>query len=233
MPVKIARVQDEAACKLLLGFESIGDDCEFGMVQRRYGAEPLGLLRWNYVPLADLMAALGAGFCGVGEPQHTELWFAENGSETFIRDKRWGLPLHTFMSKAQVDEAAFYPKACRRAAFLRDKLLADLAAGEKIMVFKTADILPEAMRALHVALQAFGNIRLLCIKPANVSSPHPALCGKPGEVFEISDGLYVGFIGRVGNANGSWDIAFDDWLAICRGVETAPSRRLRPDTALN
>ena len=46
-PVAIERVEDEATRALLLRFESLGADCEFGLVQRRYGAEPLGLLRWN------------------------------------------------------------------------------------------------------------------------------------------------------------------------------------------
>lgn len=222
MPVEVARVKDEAACRLLLGFESVGDDCEFGMVQRRYGAEPLGLLRWNWVPFGDLLAALDAGLARMGEPEHTELWFAEDGSETFIKDKRWGLHIHTFMSRAQVDAAAFYPKACRRVVYLRDKFLAELAAGEKIIVFKSADIQPEHMHRLHAAFRRFGEVRLLCVKPANADPSHSVLCGRPGEVFAMAEGLYVGFIGRLGHAGLRWDIAFDDWLAVCRGVDTAP-----------
>ena len=31
---------------LVLQFESIGDNCELGLVQRRAGSEPLGLLRF-------------------------------------------------------------------------------------------------------------------------------------------------------------------------------------------
>ena len=47
---------------MLLRFESIGSDCEFGAVQRRYGAEPLGLLRWNDVDILSLEQALAACF---------------------------------------------------------------------------------------------------------------------------------------------------------------------------
>jgi len=34
---------------LVLQFESIGDNCELGLVQRRAGSEPLGLLRFARV----------------------------------------------------------------------------------------------------------------------------------------------------------------------------------------
>ena len=36
--------------KLFLRFETIGDTCEFGIVQRRFGAEPISLLRWASTP---------------------------------------------------------------------------------------------------------------------------------------------------------------------------------------
>ena len=228
MPVEVVRVRDEAACKLLLGFESVGTDCEFGMVQRRYGAEPLGLLRWNFVPFANLMAAIDAGFAGMGDPENTEFWFPEDGSETYIKDRRWGLQIHTFKSKAQVDEAEFYPKACRRVAFLRDKFLADLAIGEKIIVFKSAEEGLPAFRMVHAGLQKFGRVRVLGVVQVGASSSEPGLRGKPGEVFRVSEGLYIGFLRRMGSTAGRWNIAFEDWLSICRGIETARALPERP-----
>ena len=36
---------------LVLDFESVGDNCELGIFQRRVGAEPLGLLRFAGAPL--------------------------------------------------------------------------------------------------------------------------------------------------------------------------------------
>ena len=32
--------------EMLLEFESLGDNCEFGLVQRHFGAEPISLLRF-------------------------------------------------------------------------------------------------------------------------------------------------------------------------------------------
>ena len=46
--------------ELVLHFESIGDNCELGLVQRRAGAEPLGLLRFAGAPLRSFLRALAA-----------------------------------------------------------------------------------------------------------------------------------------------------------------------------
>jgi tetratricopeptide (TPR) repeat protein len=43
--VAIEKVRDPESRSLLLGFESLGENCEFGLVQRRFEAEPLGLSR--------------------------------------------------------------------------------------------------------------------------------------------------------------------------------------------
>lgn len=216
-PVEIARVEDEGKRALLLGFESVGVDCEFGMVQRRYGAEPLGLLRWNYVAYESLMAALAAGFDGMGEPEHTELW--KGGvDEYFVQDKRWGLAMHTFLSSTQVDEASFLPKMQRRVAYLKDKLIDDVASGGKTIVFKSNDVTLDQVRALHQGFRRLGPVRLLWVRSTDRGAD-----GAAGEAREIEDGLYVGFIDRMGAAKGYWDIAFDDWIALCRSTADVPA----------
>ncbi|MBE7247769.1 MAG: hypothetical protein INR63_22720, partial [Actinomycetospora chiangmaiensis] len=39
----------------LHAFRSLGDNCEFGFVQRYGGVEPSGLLRFSYTPMEDLI----------------------------------------------------------------------------------------------------------------------------------------------------------------------------------
>ncbi len=221
-PVEVARVEDAAVRALLLGYESLGNDCEFGMVQRRYGAEPLGLLRWNYVPFDKLLAALDAGLEGMGEPDNTELWLSGIG-EYFIRDRRWDLGMHTFMFEKQIEREAFLPKICRRVSYLRDKFVADLASAEKTYVFKAGEFSLDDMHALHDRLRRFGDVRLLCVRPATMAEADAPLNGRAGEVFEVAPNLHLGFIDRLGGVNGYWDIAFDDWVAICRGLPGAPA----------
>ena len=86
--------------ELMMQFESLGADpggCEFGLVQRTFGAEPLGLLRWATIGAANLTDALNVGFEGVGDPANTELAVAAQGTreEYTVRDRRFGMLMHT------------------------------------------------------------------------------------------------------------------------------------------
>ena len=53
--------------ELVVHFESLGDNCELGLVQRRAGVEPLGLLRFAGVPLRNLVRGLNARFANIAE----------------------------------------------------------------------------------------------------------------------------------------------------------------------
>ena len=211
---KIAIVEDEPMRQLMLRFESIGDSCEMGLVQRRFGAEPLGLLRWNDVGLDNLVEALDHGFEGMGLPEHTEIVVAANG-EYFVRDRRWSLGMHTFLFAGHVEAGDVYAKMCRRIVYLRNKLIEDLGAGEKIYVYRSPDIDEDGLRRLHRALSAFGPVTLLGAQPVNTPvTRFPG--GRVGDVAELDDRLFIGFLGRPGtDARGNWDIAFDDWTSIC------------------
>ena len=46
-------------------FESLGRGCEFGFLQRRAGAEPMGLLRFASMPLEGLIRGLQTQFAGI------------------------------------------------------------------------------------------------------------------------------------------------------------------------
>jgi tetratricopeptide (TPR) repeat protein len=217
VPEKIEVVEDPKARALLMGFESIGHDCEFGLVQRRFGAEPLGLLRFNAVEYPGLMAAIAQRFDRMGEPDVTELITLHSG-EYFIRDRRWGLGMHTFMFRGQADADIVFPKICRRIAFLRGKLLADLAEGRKIFVFLAPRLSLSDLQMLHRELQSLGPVSLLNVRL--VSTPIDGFgTGRSGEAIEIDRGLFVGYLGRSGRTpSGAWDILFDDWLAVCQNV---------------
>ena len=219
-PVDIVKVEDDVNRTLLLTFESVGGDCEFGMVQRRYGAEPLGLLRWNYVTFASLMAAVAVQFEGMGDLDQTELW-SGGVDEYFVQDKRWGLAMHTFLSSTQVDKEVFLPKMARRIGYLRDKLVAEIQRGEKTIVFKSDSVSQADMKALQAALWKIGPVDLLWVRTKSEGSPVPR--GKAGEVFKIQDNLYVGLLDRLGATQGYWDIAYDDWISICRNMRQAPT----------
>ena len=65
---------------LMLSFESLGERCDFGAVQRKFGAEPLGLLRFAYSKYDALIAALEDRLAAIGGVEDTgfELYNDEN-----------------------------------------------------------------------------------------------------------------------------------------------------------
>ena len=204
-------MRDEPATrKLLLGFESIGQDCEFGTVQRAYGAEPLGLLRWTDTNVASLLAALADGFSGMGEPEHTELTIGSFG-EILVRDRRWHLAMHTFLYESEVNISELYSKLCRRIVYLRDKLVRELQTGEKIFVFNSDREPMDDVDALHSAILRWGPNQLLNVR--HMAGGGGAPPGKPGTIIKVKPTLFVGYLSRNSNLQ---DIAYDDWVSVCQ-----------------
>ena len=213
----VERHEDAETSRLLQNFESIGHDCEFGLVQRRFGAEPVGLLRFNSVAYGDLVTAVANGFAQMGEPETTELITVSNG-EFFVQDRRWRLGMHTFVFEGQQPADVLFGKLCRRVAFLRDKFLSDLAEGRKILVFTSPGLAQDDLVMLHRAFRSLGPVKLLHVAYGTASAggfPDVA----PGSVAALDDGLFVGRLTREGRtASGAWDIAFDEWVSVCEQV---------------
>jgi len=201
---------------VLARFESLGGNCEFGLVQRQFGLEPLGLLRWTGIAPKMLAAALAAGFDGVGAPENTVLKTI-NG-EWVSSDKRWNLVMHSFIPEKQSPYDVLYPKICRRLQFLKSKLIEDLRAAEKIFVYQhPAGVTDAEITLIAEQLRTFGDPALLCVRLA--AGQH-----KPGSVEQINDRLYLGYIDRLGPAEvpglaPDWrKISFDIWVDLCRSV---------------
>jgi tetratricopeptide (TPR) repeat protein len=80
--------------ELMMDFESLGGmlhGCEFGTVQREFGAEPLGLLRWSDIGPYQLVTALKRASPGSELPENTELFLADNAGrrEYITKDTRF------------------------------------------------------------------------------------------------------------------------------------------------
>jgi hypothetical protein len=194
---------------LIMQFESLGENCEFGLVQRYYNAEPLGLLRFAATSQAMLLEALKTRFAGVGEPEYTTL--TANPGEYVTGDRRYGMASHTFINPRSVTAEALFPKQCKRLTFLRNKLLNDLASGEKIfVVLATAGSTEDTARELHAAIRSYGPARLLFVR-AHVA-------GHEASSLDVAeDGLMFGYLDRYGRSGGEgWNISNGSWLTVCR-----------------
>ena len=209
-----AATADETAqsplAKLLLGFESIGDTCEFGIVQRRFGAEPISLLRWSSTPAHHLITALNTQFAGVGEDAFT-LIKVINGEYT-SRDSRYHMFNHSFTNENTQPLEQFKKLYLRRMQYLRRKLLEDLADTGKIFVYKTVHGLnDDTARAIYEAIKRYGgNQALMCVELEDAANPR-------GTLRQVEPGLFMGYIDRFSTV----DINVDVWVELCQKARAA------------
>jgi predicted O-methyltransferase YrrM/capsular polysaccharide biosynthesis protein len=204
--------------RLVACFESLGDSCEFGLVQREAGAEPLGLLRFAGFPgaaedrLEDLVTALDRGFDGLGDPDTVEVILAgEPGHQEYVvRESVYGLFYHTFLGPTDVEAATLRRNETIRLRFLRRKLLTDLASAEKIFVWK-CNVAIDVMRVrrLLAALRRHGPATLLWVCAADAAP------GRVGSVEQLADGLLRGVIDRFAPYDGMTNISNAAWRTIC------------------
>ena len=176
-PMDVGFSHDEEIRALLLGFESIGANCEFGLVQRRYGAEPLGLLRFNSVTLEGLLSSIVNCFVKIGVADTSVL--TSLAGDYYITDSCCGLGIHTFLYYGQQEPDVLYSKFCRRLVYLKEKALSDLSEAKKVLVFKSPGMRMDELSTLHRALKSIGPVTLLYVTAASARRELGAI--RPGK----------------------------------------------------
>jgi hypothetical protein len=203
--------------KLMLRFEALGDNCELGLVQRRAGAEPLGLLRFAgfFIPLeirlARLLKALECRFEGLGRPDtvRVEAAGADGRREYLIKESAFDLMYHSFQAEGSIDPGKLRDMEAKKLEFLRRKFLSDLADADKLLVWKSNAPPPEVdIDRLVEALRRFGPNVLLWV--AEADAEHPA-----GTVETKGTGLLKGYVDRFAPYANATDISYESWFAMC------------------
>lgn len=175
--------------ELLEQFESLGDNCEFGFVQRFHGAEPSSLFRWATAPLHGVLRGLEDGWADIYSWEHLKPWAFD-----MAWDDKYQCAFHCAVhcSRSSEDEPFEFvlPEVERRAVWeadrpkfihLRDKTIASLKTGNKIYVAKAnAGLTLSDCLALKAALDRYFPHRLLCVVPASTSEFEGVTLIKPG-----------------------------------------------------
>ena len=174
--------------ELALAFEGLGDHCEFGIVQRRMGAEPIGLFRFAAISARVLTGLLNDDLAALGDASFIELGVTPN-DEYLIRDTRGLYHMHCFVQRGSVDEARFLRQQITRLGYLKKKLIEDLETGEKVFVHKSSlsRISDAEAIALHDSVLRYGPNSVLVLRC-------DAGAGQAGEVELIRPGLMVGYL---------------------------------------
>ena len=167
-------------------FESIGDNCEFGVVQRHFGAEPITLFRFAAIEPEKMIELLEQDLEPLGDPAHTHVY--EMMDEYYIKDDRGYYYMHTFVKIKQVDPERYVKQQVPRIAYLKRNFLTDIKTGEKIYVCKhsTSQISDDTLSRLSRCLRKHGDNILLGGRRAD--EHHPA-----GSVERLDANVFVGY----------------------------------------
>ena len=181
----------------------------FGLVQRRLGAEPLGLLRFTFIELAHVIRGVRTGFQGLGDPGTSEIKVSEKDSEYVVHDTSFGMTFHTWQYAHQLDLETARRQHDTRLGFLKRKFVDDITDSGKIFVIKrTPPLRPEEVLPLYVALNEQARNWLLWVVLAD--EKHPA-----GTVEILLPGLLRGFVDRFAPNENAPDLSLDAWTAVC------------------
>ncbi|MSP03235.1 MAG: hypothetical protein EXR07_19650 [Acetobacteraceae bacterium] len=137
---------------LITRFESLGDNCEFGLVQRRCDTEPLGLLRFSGSFSHDVIRGIEQEFEGIGDPADIvpRLDGDAGHREFMIEERKYGLVYHTFVYEGERTPELMRQQEATRLKFLGRKFLEEMELGDKVFVFKTelpareSEVLPQS-----------------------------------------------------------------------------------------
>ena len=201
---------------LSLAFESFGLNCEFGMFQRRCGAEPLGLLRFGGLNYPDLLRGIEAKFDGLETPALLTCHVEQE--DWMVRNSRYGISFHTLRMPAEIGAEALLADYARGLRFRREKFAEILATGEKLFVINRPEGMtpPEALPLL-MRLRRFGPNALLFISAATGLAP--------GSVEALAPHLFRGAMDGVtrfgkpeeleGRDNWLSDAGMAFWVSLC------------------
>jgi hypothetical protein len=210
--------------EIALKFESLGENCEFGLFQRRCDAEPLGLLRFSSTFMRNLIRGIDNGFEGIGEIEDIDPRLeGVVRKEYMIHEKKFGLVYHTFVFEGQRSAWLMREQESARLKFLRRKFTEELESMDKIFVYKfAAGVSEEEILPLHMALKRYGEATLLWVVPAERGRP-------AGAVEVVMPGLLKGYIDRFAPDDNAHDLSFDGWLRVCANAYAlAHLQRQRP-----
>jgi hypothetical protein len=197
---------------LMSQFQSLGDNCEFGLVQRELGAEPLGLFRFGHTPIDGLIAAFEGRFAALQSPENIEVSYGQfpNGNFEYVTSvPQYQFTSHTAyqLSGMSLDERR--SKEMKRLNFLARNLIEDAGSGQKIFVYKSnVPLAEQRIKDLFRAIGLYGPSWLLWVTPATADWP-------AGRVDEVSERFLRGSVDRFAPYGMADDFSVQGWRTIC------------------
>ena len=169
-------------------FEGLGNGCELGLLQKQLGRDRPGLLRFAAVRQRELVEGLFTAFHGVARRDCVKFDVRRPEDPTWrLIERSYGLSVATPHDRFQPEPQGGLDLEARRLPRLADKLMEDVAAGERIFVMRFSE--PggeEAARAVLAALRHYGEADMVWLVMGEG--------GEPGSVERLASGLIRGHV---------------------------------------
>lgn len=212
----------DADAELIMSFESCGDNCEFGLVQRRVGRERLSFLR--YAGVGDVFALSRGIADGLRVFDNDDaVTIIQHGHEWMASVPSLGLAFHTGRNVHAISFEKIRQAESQKMAFMAQKFIDDCALGEKIFVYRVlrdergGPDGTRGMNEMYEALRQHGPARLLWVNTA-------AEGAEANSIVQVREGLYRGFIDHLAPHSNAFDFRPHSWLrllALARETMTA------------
>jgi hypothetical protein len=201
---------------LMLRFLSLGDQCELGLVQRHYGADPLDLYRFSSVPLGWVIEGIDREFAGIGNPSPDAFFVGRqrkpDGQDYFYTYQRtYRIDYETGIRADLIDVETLRADVLNRFVRLGRKLIEDLAEGTRIAVIRRdVPYSWHETEAISRRIRRHGDCGLLIVEVGDRARP-------AGFVEVIAPGVMKGYLDRLARPD---DVAGTTvpqaWLDLCR-----------------
>lgn len=215
LPERVGYTAEERA--LIMRFESCGDNCEFGLVQRRVGTERLGLLRYAGVgDIGVLSNAIENRFCELEWPNAVII--GPHGNEWMAHVPSLRVALHTGRSIESISRDRIAADETTKLTFMAQKFLDDCEEADKVFVYRVHRDErggPNGIRGidrLYEVMSQHGPIKLLWVNEADDDHPHRT-------VEHVRDGLFRGWIDHLAPHSNAFDFRPRSWLELLAEAE--------------
>jgi hypothetical protein len=201
------RLPKPPAKSLFDDFQSLGWNCEFGVVQRHFGCEMLSLFGFASTSVRGLLKLLLADTDPFQSPEAMQIVVANDG-EYMVSHETYGFLFHTYLHHEALAAGRVRDNELQRLRYLWRKFTEDLREGGRIFVFKPhAIIQPKRAAKLAAFLRRTARNHLLWVTLADEEEP-------PGTVKLIGPGLMRGTLDRI--PHDPAEASFDVWGEICQ-----------------
>ena len=202
-------------------FESLGDNCEVGLLQRYCDIEPLGLFRFSFSRITSLVDLMDNDFACYGDDGDLTFSFEEGNEEYNCSSRHYkDFNYHTEMLASEIEHDTLLKRETKKVRYLKRRLVEDMASGEKIFVRKGGEI--AGALTLFKIMRRYGPVNFLFVGACD--GDHPS-----GHVECVEPGFYCGHIERFAPYGNAHDIDMASWgELLCNTLNLVSGTRYRP-----